>query len=121
MAYFVESTDQRRFPRLPIMECAMIYRDGIASRSVMVDVSLGGAQVQTKEEFEVGDLCNLVIGEGSGSPVSIQVECRHSIKQDTKGLFSVGLRFVPANPEQRRQLAQYLNAVIARDGETLLS
>lgn len=116
-------TDRRQFARFDILEYAVIQRDSDpqASSCVVVDVSLGGLQIRTREAFQPGEQCSITIGRGGVRPVSSRVEVRYVERADDSELYAIGLKFLPTETKDRMAMVDYIHDVFRRQGEMLLS
>ncbi len=114
--------DRRRHERFRLMEYVLIHREGCSqpTRAMMRDVSLGGAQLQTKEARPAGELAVLHIGRGEDVPLQIHAEVRHCQPVEGSELFAVGYRFRPASISEKTAVVDYVHAVFVEQGERLL-
>lgn len=108
--------DNRRHARFELFEYALVYRDGATEtqNALIVDVSIGGVQVRSRERYVEGEMLNLVIGRGWEPPTKVTVEVRHSQPVDDGELVSTGFRFKPRTPQERMDLVDYLHEVFQR-------
>lgn len=106
-----------------MLDYAMIQRPGQSesTRSVIVDISLGGVQTRSKQELQVGEICTLSIARGGEDPLDIEVEVRYCFKIEESDLFAVGFKFQPIEPEKRMELVNYIHDVFHKQGETLVN
>ncbi len=118
----MDRSDLRRHTRFELFEYAFIHVEGDpqSKRSVLVDVSIGGAQVRTRDQIEVGSTASLQITDGSGEPISVSSEVRYSYAIDGTDLYAIGFRFSPANPEEKAKIVRYVHDFFKAQGELLL-
>jgi len=116
-------TDRRHFARFDILEYALLQREvhPESTSCVVVDVSLGGLQIRTREALQPGERCQITIGRGGVRPVSSRVEVRYAARDDDSELFAVGLRFLPTETKDRIAMVDYIHDGFRRQGEMLLS
>lgn len=116
-------TDRRQFARFDILEYALLVREATqASHTcVVVDVSLGGLQIRTRESLQPGETCQITIGRGGVRPVSSRVEVRYVERTEDSELFSIGLKFLPSETKDRIAMVDFIHDVFRRQGEMLLS
>ncbi|MBS1708633.1 MAG: PilZ domain-containing protein [Armatimonadetes bacterium] len=115
-------SDRRNFARFEILDYAMVNKvaDESTVRSVVVDVSLGGCQIRSREQFEPGTKYVLSIGRGNNSPVSIQAEARYSKLMEDCDLYATGFKFSSGTEAERMAWAEYVHEVFKEQGEMLL-
>lgn len=115
-------TERREYSRFDILEYAQLRRgDGHSGTCVIVDVSLGGLQIRTREPLVPGDQCQIAIGRGGIRPLTSKVEVRYVNRPQDSDLFSAGLRFLPCSSKERVAMVDYIHEIFRRQGETLLS
>lgn len=114
--------DRRRYARFQLLEYAMVYEgeNEEPTRSVVVDISLGGLQTRSRKAFEVGQKCLLVVGRGSGRPMTVHAEVRYCAPVADSALFSIGFRFKPESTHERVELVDYVHGIFRSQGETLI-
>ncbi len=114
-------SDRRKHARFELMDYAIITKDGDTNttRSVIVDISLGGLQVRSKVPFEDGAKYKLEIGRGNATPVSIHAESLHSKAIEESDLFSTGFRLTPTTALERIEWVEYVHCVFKAQGEML--
>jgi hypothetical protein len=78
-------------------------------RSVVVDVSLGGLQLRSREEFAPGTICMLIIGQMNSEPMTVGAEVRYCRDLD-KGLFATGFQVIVASDEEQKKWAGFVHA-----------
>ncbi len=114
-------SDRRNFARFEILDYAMVIEAGdVSIRSVIVDVSLGGCQVRSKEQFKAGEVYTLTIGRGNHAPVSIHAVARYSKLLEDCDLYASGFQFESAGAAERIAWAEYVHEVFKEQGEMLL-
>ena len=74
--------DRRRHARFELLDYAIVTKDGDeeSTRSVIVDISLGGLQLRSRQPFESGASYSLQIGRGETDPIIIIAEARQDRK-----------------------------------------
>ena len=114
--------DQRLHVRYELIDFALIETpEGEAIRCVIVDVSLGGLQIRSKQNLPVGEKCFLRMAFGDKKLLRIRGEVRHSQPVAGAELFASGFRFLPESEQQRREVMQYVHEVFVRKSEVLVS
>jgi len=105
---------RREHDRFEIFECALVQRDRThdSERAMIVDVSLGGFQIRSQRQLEVGESVRVKIGRDEGAPMFLRAEVRYSRFEPESNLFATGLRFNPESHEERLVVARYLNGVV---------
>lgn len=106
-------TDVRRFARFQLLEYAMVHlEDGSEPfRAMVVDIGLGGAQLRSKEQMPVGEICNIELGQEDGPTLTLRGEVRFSSKIPHSELHATGFKFMPETHEERAAVAAYVHAV----------
>lgn len=114
--------DRRSFARFEILDYAMVslLSETTAIRSVVVDVSLGGCQIRSREQFEPDKTYTLKIGRGDHDPVEIQAVARYSKLMEDCDLYATGFQFQSGTAAERIAWAEYVHAVFKDQGEMLL-
>lgn len=113
--------EQRRHTRYELIDFALIETpEGEPIRCVVVDVSLGGLQVRSKQSMPVGQQCFLRMAVNGKRLLRIKGEVRHSQAVPGTDLFASGFRFLPSNEEHRREVMQYVHDVFKRRSEILV-
>lgn len=114
-------SDRRKHARFELMDYAILTKDGStdSTRSVIVDISLGGLQVRSKVPFEDTTKYKLEIGRGNTSPIVIHAESMHSKAIEESDLFSTGFRLTPATALERIEWVEYVHCVFKAQGEML--
>ena len=115
----VQITDVRRYPRFEVLEYAMVEVTGqaVATRMVLVDIGLGGAQLRSREPLLVCAVCIVHLHGENERPFDVRAEVRFSAPVPDSDLHMSGLRFLPAGHEDRRAVAEYVTWVFQRQGE----
>jgi c-di-GMP-binding flagellar brake protein YcgR len=116
-----QNSDKRRYLRYEVLDYALVQVEGdsIAKRSVIVDIGLGGLQLRMRDELPLGTICILNVGNLEHQPVVIRGEVRHTAVVEGSDLFSIGVRFMPENHEQRSAVAEYVHSVFQRQADML--
>lgn len=89
-------------------------------RAVVVDISLGGLQTRSRRQFETGKPCLLVVGRGSGRPMTVRAEVRYCTPVTGSALFATGFRFRPESTHERVELVDYVHGIFRAQGESLV-
>lgn len=115
-------SDQRRHARFELLDYALVRRGGETEqlRSVVVDVSLGGLQMRSREKFEAGESVTLTIGRGTDDPITVNCDVRYCVPLEESDLFATGFRFVPRSTGERIEWVDYVHAVFQAQGESLV-
>ncbi len=115
--------ERREQERFALFEYAIVKVGDaqIRLRSVVVDVSLGGLQVRSREEFAAGLRCRLIVGRMNGEPMEISAEVRYSKPIPDSDLMSTGFRIVPVSDEEKEVWARYVQQALKYQGEQLAS
>jgi len=115
-------SDRRSFARFEILDYAMVslLAEEAAIRSVVVDVSLGGCQIRSREQFHPGQVYVLTIGRGNNHPVAIQATARYCKLMDDCDLYATGFQFKSGTASERIAWAEYVHEVFKEQGEMLL-
>ena len=115
-------SDRRNFARFEILDYAMIslLAEESAIRSVVVDVSLGGCQIRSRETFVPGTTYILNIGRGTNEPIAIHAVARYCKLMDDCDLYATGFQFQSATASERIAWAEYVHEVFKEQGEMLL-
>lgn len=105
---------RREHERYEAFECTIVQRvrNATTSRGMIVDVSLGGVQMRSREEFVLGDIVRVKIGRDHGTSITLRGEVRYSKFMADSELYASGVRFAPESHEERLALANYLNGII---------
>lgn len=116
-------SERRDTERFALFEYAIVRmgEQSIRLRSVVVDVSLGGLQVRSREEFESGAKCTLVVGRMGLDPMEISAEVRYSRPIEGSDLVSTGFRITPANDIEKEQWARFVQNSLKNQGEQIAS
>jgi hypothetical protein len=116
------ASDRRSTARFSMLEYALIkgIQDDAQVRSVIIDVSLGGLQVRSREKFLDGGKVTLAIGRLEASPLSVSAVVKYSRPLPDTDLFSTGLSVVPTSPEERIHWADYVHAIFQLRAEELI-
>lgn len=116
-----EFNDRRRHARFELLDYAIVTKEGTndSTRSVIVDISLGGLQLRSRQPFESGAAYQLTIGRGESEPITILAEARHSKIIDDSDLFSTGFRLTPKSAVERIEWVEYVHNVFKTQGDIL--
>lgn len=115
-------SDVRQHARFELLEYAVIKdaETGNSTRSIVIDVSLGGLQVRSKQQFEPNANFLLNIGRGDSEPIAIEAESRYCVAIEGSDLFATGFRCTPSTSAQRMQWVEYVHAIFQMQGEHLV-
>ncbi|MCW5936860.1 MAG: PilZ domain-containing protein [Fimbriimonadaceae bacterium] len=116
-----QNSDQRRHARFELLEYAIVRQQGKLEpvRSVIIDVSLGGLQVRSRNKFAVGEIFTLQIGRMTEEPLVVQAEARYCIPIEDSDLFATGFKCLPTTGGERMEWVDYVHAIFQRQGEQL--
>lgn len=105
---------RRQHDRHEVFECALLVRpkQEEVTRTIIVDIGLGGIQIRSKKRLPVGEICQVKVGRDNGVPLTIRGEVRYSNYMAESGLYASGLRYAPASHEERLVIAAFLNSVV---------
>jgi c-di-GMP-binding flagellar brake protein YcgR len=118
-----EGMELRNHARFELFEYAMVYPEGTyePKRSVIVDISIGGAQVRSRYTFEAGSSVILNIAQpGEEDPVQVHAEVRYCNLIPDSDLYAVGFRFTPTSQAEREHIVTYVHEFFKLQGEMLL-
>jgi len=115
-------TDKRRYLRYDILDYVVIDLDNSATsiNAVIVDISLGGLQIRSRDQLPVGELCSVRVGCADLPPLALRGEIRHSTLMENSDLFSTGLKFMPEGHSDRMAIAEYVHDIFQRQCDGLL-
>ncbi len=121
MSIEFDFSDRRRHARFELLEYAIVRKEGSndSTRSVIVDISLGGLQLRSRTPFEPGHQFVLEIGRGDIDPIKIYAEARESTPIEDSDLFSTGFRLTPQNALERIEWVEYVHTVFKCQGDLL--
>lgn len=114
--------EHRKHSRFSILEYALLQLDKkpISVRTLIVDISMGGAQLRSRTECKVGDKAYLIVGTFKDVPLKIPVTVRYCNTIDTGLLYAVGLKFSPKTKLQKAQVTNFVHNLFVTQGELLL-
>lgn len=110
------SSQQRRYERFDIFErAAIVDESGHSTSVIMVDLSLGGAQLLSRAEFKGGSSCKLVVGSGNEATTlsGAILYCRPG----EYDMLSVGFKHTSTNKDERVAIANLVNRVFMNPSE----
>lgn len=112
--------DRRSGTRFELLEYALISGDAVPqARSVVVDVSLGGLQVRSRQRFERGARLQLNIGQLNSTPLEVLAEVRYSEPISDTDLYSTGFRILMPEASARIKWGDYVHRVFQDHREEL--
>lgn len=123
MEHDIELSERRRHARFELLDYAIVTKVGEteSTRSVIVDISLGGLQVRSRAPFEDDARYSLQIGRGDESaPITIHAQAMHSKPITDTDLWSTGFRLSPETAVERIEWVEYVHAVFKMQGEMLI-
>ena len=110
------SQNHRRYERFDIFErAAIIEPSGQKTSVILIDVSLGGAQVLAKQPFTEGESCTLQVGQGDDA-VKISGVIRYN-KPGEHDLTAVGFKMTASTGEERVAIATLVNRIFMNPSE----
>lgn len=118
-----DAIEMRKHARFELFEYAMIYPFEGADpiRSVIIDISLGGAQVRSRTSVEAGSTVVIDIAQPDAiEPFLVNAEIRYSNGIPNTDLYAVGFRFTPKTADEREKIARYVHEFFRLQGEYLL-
>lgn len=121
MSIEFDFSDRRRHARFELLEYAIVRNAGSenSTRSVIVDISLGGLQLRSRTPFESGKEFELEIGRADDQPIVVIAEARESTPIEDSDLFSTGFRLTPRNALERIEWVEYVHSVFKKQGDLL--
>lgn len=113
--------DRRSGSRFQLLEYALITtgEEAPQARSVVVDVSLGGLQVRSRQRFLPGSRATLSIGQLNASPLEMVAEVRYSEPIPETDLYSTGFRILAPEASSRIKWGDYVHQVFLDHREGL--
>ncbi|MBS1724588.1 MAG: PilZ domain-containing protein [Armatimonadetes bacterium] len=123
MSQSEDSRENRKHARFELLEYAILQPQGAGRtvRSVVIDVSLGGLQVRSKETFEPGTTMTIQICRATGEPLVVSGEVRYCLPIEESDLYATGFRCHPKDTGQRMEWVDYVHGVFQSQGEHLVS
>lgn len=115
--------EMRKHARFELFEYAMICTGEGAEpvRSVIIDISLGGAQVRTRQPVEgVTSVIVEIAQPDSTEPFLVHAEIRYCNPIPNTDLYALGFRFTPESAQERERIARYVHDFFRMQGEFLL-
>ena len=115
--------EKRKHARFPILEYALVYTEDEASatRALIVDISLGGAQVRCRSTFPEEQECILQIARENGQPLEIPVSVRYCFPVENQELHAIGLQFIPKTRNQKTDIVNYVHSLFLNQGESMMT
>jgi len=99
----------RRWPRLLTTEPARLSLEGgIEVPTLVIQLSVGGARVESSTRLEEGDVVVLSVDMGLGAAHDIEAKVVHANKED-RGSYICGLSFVNLDADQVKHIAKYIS------------
>ena len=90
---------------------------GCMARSLMVDLSLRGCQIRSREKFQTGDMVMLHIPRSGQDSMELHTQVTYCYKMSEDDIYCTGFSFKPAQRSEQIQIAHYLyDRVISKDG-----
>ena len=86
---------------------------------MVVDISLGGLQIRTKDCLPLGREVRLKVARTESSPLIFRGEVRHSSLMPGSDLYASGFRFLPETHEERITIAEDVHDIFLRQAESL--
>lgn len=109
-------SSQRRYERFDLFErAALIDSKGKRTSVVLIDVSLGGAQVLARNSFPEGEACQLEVDLG-GEPIMIAGTIRYN-KPGQYELTAVGFKMSASTGDERIAIATLVNKIFMNPSE----
>lgn len=116
-----QSDNRREHQRFSLLEFARLkIGDVEETSSVLVDISLGGLQVRSRNQYPAGATVAVSIGRGDIEPITVQAEIRYSLPIKKSDLYATGLRIVGNGDDLTRKWVTYVHEIFKIQGEALL-
>ncbi len=111
------SIEKRTHTRFSILEYVLVdnLSTGGNIRSLMVDVSLRGAQIRCREVLEVGNKVVLHIPREATSAMELNAEVRYCYEMEDDNIQCVGVKFTPLTKIEQLQIAHYLYDMVIKN------
>jgi len=115
--------DKRRYLRYDVLDYVVIdLNDSQHSvNAVIVDISLGGLQLRSRDVLPVGQICGIRVGCGDLLPLSLRGEIRHCNAMPDSDLHATGIKFMPESHSDRMAIAEYVHEVFQRQCDGLMA
>ena len=114
------TTDNRRFARFEMLECAMVYVGDATEpvRVMIADIGLGGVQLRSKESLPPDQPLKLHIGRDGMDPLVVNGRILYShLGEDP--MYVIGFGFMPESHEERIAVAEYVHGVFQTQFDAL--
>lgn len=114
--------DRREHCRFQMLEFARMNIDGQdETASVVTDISLGGLQVRSRNQYASGAIVDVSIGRGDLEPIRMKAEIRYSLPVKKSDLFATGLKFVgDKDAPDTKVWVEYVHQIFREQGEELV-
>lgn len=122
MGHSGDFKDKRQHARFDLLEYAMVYGSDPQNvvRSVVIDVSLGGLQVRSRQQFVAGDTYTLNIGRIDSKPLIVQAEARYSNQIEDTDLYATGFKCQSLSSVDKMDWVDYVHSIFKSQGESLV-
>jgi PilZ domain len=101
----------RRWPRVQIAEPASVLLPGGEAKPVIVlQLSLGGARIQTSAQFPAGTELELQFDHGAGGRQTVPAVVVYAFRENPGYYFACGLCFLGLKQEQGQWISNYIAA-----------
>lgn len=119
----VNGPDKRRYLRYDVLDYVAIDLDDMsrAINAVIVDISLGGLQVRSRDLLPAGQFCTVRVGCADLPPLSLRGEIRHCSPMADSDLHASGIKFMPETHADRMAIAEYVHDIFQRQCDGLMA
>jgi len=114
--------DKRRYLRYDVLDYVAIDLDGTPQsvNAVIVDISLGGLQLRSRDALPAGRFCTVRVGCADMPPLSLRGEVRHCTPMPDSDLHATGIKFMPETHADRMAIAEYVHDIFQRQCDGLM-
>lgn len=104
-------SNKRKDKRLSHLEFIRFYlaEKDAPSSALIVDISLGGAQIRTRASCKEQEPCLLLIKRENKDYIEIPGEVRYCEPIPGSDLFGVGIKFLPVTTAQKKDIVNYVH------------
>ncbi len=105
--------ERRKEPRLIHFEFAKFYavQHSVPLSALIVDVSLGGAQIRTRAKCNEGESCRIQIQKDDHGHIEIPGQISYCLETGGSNLYAVGVKFLPVTMGQKNDIANYVHNI----------
>ncbi len=105
-----DQLEKRSQTRFSVLEYVLAFQNSsnIFARSLMVDISLRGCQIRSREKFDTGDLISIHIPREADESMEIHAEVKYCYKLQDDAIYATGVCFKPKNRSESMFIAHYI-------------